>query len=398
MWNRRHWSIVGTLLGGLVLGGCTDYLTGQLGEPPGALLVTKLTLLDSSSRDQWVFTDTSIPDCALAPDCTLAVNQDLPICRVCYSEVAKDKYSHAHSVPTPDSGTDLRVVFNKIPKMFGGQALTNDSDFSAIINLSCSPPCAGSPPITRALNIIGSNLSFEPTFIPYGPSLQILVDRSADARVSLEPDTTYQVRLANQLAGRDGVTVQLDDAALRLLTFKTEPFKVLSVGKGDSADVTQNDSFVYSDTSMGSGSTSDPYQIDALPETGVVALRMNASVDAAVAKSAIVSATVDGNPVDVSLGVNEFTFDADGNCVHDDQRTLYVVPTTLAQWPTGKILSITIPAGAIRDLNQASGAAFLTGRHVISTPLSVTVVLLGGPAGSDYGGQTISGARGTSHC
>jgi hypothetical protein len=398
MWYGKRTVSIGAVVGVVLLGGCADYLTGQFAEPPGALQVIKLTLLDSSSRDQLVFTDMSIADCSTAPDCTQPLNQALEICRVCYNEVAKDKFGPSKSVPTPDSGTDLRVVFNKIPKMVAGVELTNESDLTSLIGLTCNSPCVGAPPVLRALNIIGSNLSFDPTFIPYGPSLQLMMDRASDARVSLEPDTTYQVQLSAQLAGRDAVAVQLDEVARKLLTFKTEPFRVLSIGKGDSSDVTTNDTWVYADTSLGTGTDRDPLRVAAIPETGVVALRLNAAVDAALAKSASITATIDGAPVAVSLGVNEYKLDDGGNCVHDDQRTLYVLPSTLDKWPAGKTLNVALPAGVIRDLNQGGSAAFKTGNHSIATPINITTVLQGGGAASDYSGQTIAGARSTSHC
>ncbi|TXH21476.1 MAG: hypothetical protein E6Q99_09900, partial [Elusimicrobia bacterium] len=69
----------------LFLSGCADYLTGQLEEPKGPIQVLKLTLSDTASRDGTVFTDTSLPDCKTAPDCTQPDNRELRICRICYN-------------------------------------------------------------------------------------------------------------------------------------------------------------------------------------------------------------------------------------------------------------------------------------------------------------------------
>ena len=70
MWPKK--TIALCLLGGSALSviamSCADHLTGQIPEPEGPLLVTKLTLLDKRlSRDVAVFTDTSLPDCSSPP-------------------------------------------------------------------------------------------------------------------------------------------------------------------------------------------------------------------------------------------------------------------------------------------------------------------------------------------
>src|SRR5262245_4181843 len=74
-------------------------------EPAGPLLITRLTLLDASSRDAAVFTDTASPS-----DCSAAAEIER-----CQADPFQDRYSPRRSPPTPDSGQDLRVVFNKLP-------------------------------------------------------------------------------------------------------------------------------------------------------------------------------------------------------------------------------------------------------------------------------------------
>ncbi len=105
MWPKK--TIALCLLGGSALSviamSCADYLTGQIPEPEGPLLVTKLTLLDKRlSRDVAVFTDTSLPDCKQFPAefCSVEANRATTSCRICYNDVLKDTYSLAKSPPT----------------------------------------------------------------------------------------------------------------------------------------------------------------------------------------------------------------------------------------------------------------------------------------------------------
>ena len=54
-----------------------------------------------------------------------------------------------------------------------------------------------------------------------------------DPLAALEPDASYTVMMSKGLAGRDQQKIQLDDRAMSLLTFRTEPFQVNTVGNGD---------------------------------------------------------------------------------------------------------------------------------------------------------------------
>lgn len=72
---------------------CNDYTTGQPGEPDGPLVITRLTLLDQTSRDAPVFTDTSAP-----ADCTAPDVANTPACQ---GDIFKDLYGVKKSPPTP---------------------------------------------------------------------------------------------------------------------------------------------------------------------------------------------------------------------------------------------------------------------------------------------------------
>lgn len=70
----------------LLLLGCTDYLTGQDGEPRGPLRVTKLTLNDNGLNlpSHEVITDTSVP-----PDCSAPAAMNL---LQCTADPFKDRF------------------------------------------------------------------------------------------------------------------------------------------------------------------------------------------------------------------------------------------------------------------------------------------------------------------
>src|SRR5579883_589584 len=142
MRRRNTWvdQIVGQIVGlvaglgaasSLALTSCDDTSLGQDQEPDGPLLVTRVTLLDRTSRDNPVFTDTSAPsNCppmSTAPECNTAF---------------RDMFSPAKSPPTPDSASPfstpinmptnnpdsayadgIHTVFNKIPLHWNGMEL-----------------------------------------------------------------------------------------------------------------------------------------------------------------------------------------------------------------------------------------------------------------------------------
>lgn len=369
-------TITGTTIGlcaALIFPGCADYLTGQLEEPKGPIQVTKLTLFDSHSRDVPVFTDTSLPDCKTAPDCTKAENRELAICRVCYNDVFKDRYAPHKSPPTPDSGADIRVVFNKAALQLDGKELGTDFDAAKeamasdaakalrdSVKLTCSE-CGGLPPLSRSLFISGSDVSFDPTAIPYGPSIKM--SAGGDPRAALEPDSNYIVQVDNRVAGRDGERWSATPEQTALLKFKTEPFMVMQVfGSKNSPD---KDEWVYKNQpALASFDIADQQR------SGAVTLVFNAPVHVESLASVMVDARKDGmTPIPATLGGD--AFGASPGCKPKAQREVYVFPTT-GDWPIdANEVKIRIPAGSIKDVVQ--GGTFGPGRHSIGTEIVLTV-------------------------
>jgi hypothetical protein len=358
----------------LLLSGCADYLTGQLEEPKGPIEVLKLTLSDPDSRDATVFTDTSLPDCKTAPDCTKPESRELRICRICYNDVFKDRYAPHKSVPTPNSGHDIRVVFNKAPLQLDGKELgvafaavkdasTTDAAKLALrdsAKLTCSE-CGGLPPVSRNLFVSGSDVSFDPTSIPYGPSIQLSVD-TTDPRAALEPDSSYVVQLAGGIAGRDGEKWSGAGEQAALLKFKTEPFQILRVfGSKNSPD---KDEWVYK-----SQPALSTFDIADQQRSGAVTLVLNAPVYAEGLGTVAVEARKDsGAAIPVGLGSNAFV---NPGCKPKSQREVYVFPLT-GDWPSdASEVKIRIPAGSIKDVAQ--GGMFTQGRHSVSGELILNV-------------------------
>ena len=396
MWQRKR--LLYLLLAGggttLLAVSCADYLTGQLEEPSGPLQLTRLTLFDASSRSAPLFTDTSIPDCSKNQniDCTSSANSDSLVCRVCYNDVIKDKYTPAKSPPSPDSGQDMRVVFNKVPLLLNGEDLGTPENLAKAVELTCSG-CGGMPPLLRVLQITGSNVSFDPTQVAYGPSLQLRVD-PADPRSALEPGTSYQVKVNPGVAGRDGQKVDLQNQTA-LLAFQTEPFRILQVGSGDRT----NDKWVYTGTSNGEGTSTNPYAVADLPQNATVALRFNAPLFAAGLKPVIIKASINSGAatVDVKLGLNNCKL-VSGKYVQDTAHVLYLIPNTVdRQWPLiANEVTLSIPAAAIKDVVQTTG--FPVGTHSVAGDLVVSLKLTGKPAATSFSGVTTDAARAATDC
>ncbi len=396
MWPRK--SLLYLLLAGggtaIMAVSCADYLTGQLEEPSGPLQITKLTLFDASSRKEAVFTDTSIPDCSKnqSVDCTLPDVRDSVVCRVCYNDVAKDKYTPAKSVPTPDSGQDIRVVFNKVPLQLDGGDLSTDANLAKALELTCTG-CAAVPPLKRVLQISGSGVSFDPTQAPYGPSLQLTVDRT-DPRSALEPGASYQIKVNAGVSGRDGQKVDLQ-VPPTLLAFQTEPFKALQIGSGD----TKTDTWVYASATSGDGTSIKPYKIADLPQNSAVALRWNASLFTADLKTLIIKAPINGGvaTVDVRVGANNCKLSG-GKYVQDTARVLYLYPDTVDHnWPfIANDATVVIPAAAIKDVAQTAG--FPAGQHGAMTDIVVSIKLTGKLAEPSFAGVTTDTARAATDC
>lgn len=357
----------------LLLSGCVDYLTGQLEEPKGPIQITRLTLFDAHSRDAAVFTDTSLPDCKTAPDCTKAENRELRICRVCYNDVFKDRYAPHRSPPNPDSGQDIRVIFNKPALQLDGKELGIDYDptkdatagepakaLRDSVKLTCSE-CGGLPPFSRSLFVSGSDVSFDPMAIPYGPSIKLSVDGS-DPRAALEPASNYIVQVDNRVSGRDGEKWASTPEQTAILKFKTEPFQIVrAFGSKSSPD---KDEWVYK--SQPALSTID---IADQQRTGAVTLVFNAPVHISGLAAVVVDARKDGGVVvPATLGGDAFV---NPGCKVKPQREVYIFPTT-GDWPAdASEVKIRIPSGSIKDVGQ--GGTFAPGRHSIDSELIVNV-------------------------
>jgi hypothetical protein len=404
MWPKK--SIAFCLLGGTALSviamSCADYLTGQLAEPDGPLLVTRLTVFDNKlSRDIQIFTDTSLPDCKQYPAdfCAADANRISTACRICYNDVLKDAYSVQKSPPTPDSGGDMRVVFNKIPQKWNGATYSPDQVPDGAVRLECDG-CLGVPPYKRQLDISGSTLSYDPRDIPYGPSLHLSVDRS-DPRSALEPDTSFRVYVDAGLADRNDNKLDWQSAA-SLLRFKTEPMKVLRIGRGDET----LDSWVYASTKNGDGSTGNPYSIADLARDSAIVLRLNASIHPEPLATLKLTGSIkrsDGTTgtVDVLLGTNIWKLDGSGNlardekggCIQASQRYLYLWPDTPdLRWPSGTVeLALSVSGSSVKDVGQVTG--FPVGKHTLATDATVRTRLLTTDAPMGYAGLLSSRAK-----
>lgn len=412
-----------------VLVSCSDIQTGRDPEPPGPLLVKRLTLLDPVGRDGAAhFTDTSAPI-----DCTLS---SLKNTAACVSAPFGDNYGLTIGYPEPDSAFHLRVVFNKTPFKLNGQDIeTTPADGSlpvqisqlrlidpAVVELRCDS-CTAIPQSYNSLQVGGSDLSPDPTQFDYGPALQMEVLGVYDPKQygnlaipddplrALEPSTVYRVALNPGLSGRNlGDKLILDENAQALLTFATEPFRVLRVGIGDSA----NDTWLVRGNSLslsnapgnslcleGDGIGSSPYVAAAndaechavFPQNnGVLAVYLNAGVDHTVfrpGKTAIATVSINGAkpgttvPVVLTNGVK-----GENGCERGNQRTLYIAPLA-GEWAPGlaadavAVATVTLRGADIRDVSQRVVDASATppkhapfeGRHVLSGDLTLQATI-----------------------
>lgn len=362
---------VGTGAAGLALVlSCNDFLSGQAPEPSGPLQITRVTLLDRTSRSAAVFTDTLVP-----LDCDLPAYKDS---RGCQSDPLRDRYSKQKSPPTPDSASELRVVFNKLPLLLDGQDTEAALRNSPAITLSCEG-CQGAPPLLQRVIYIGTELSADPLTSPYGPALLAQVDPS-DGRAALEPETAYRVVVAPGLAGRDGAKVDLGDKARLdpLLTFTTEPFKVLKVGVGAASDP-----FVYA-AGQPAGTAESPFKVAALSNDGVVALQMNAPLDAAtlmavdsvratltvngVTQAAPVRVTLQRQTTEQEMGVSVT------RCREGRWRVIHVAPgRPEGTWlDVGQKGELRLTYKEIRDVSQAMGHP--AGKHTLQSRVVVAAL------------------------
>jgi hypothetical protein len=399
----------------MLLSACADYLTGQDPEPPGPLLVTRLTLLDpgdvnglgDNSSGLSVFTDTSSP-----LDCMLPA---LANTSACTSTPFKDMYSPMFSPPDPDSSMVLRVVFNKVPLLLNGQQLestpamglpssVNDLTLidPTVVQLQCEGAGCAVPPSYNSLQVQGSDLSPIPPLFNYGPALQMQVftqnntNNNApllpgylmgapllapgtitnipdDPLRALEPGTTYNVTVNPGLSDRNNNLVQLDSAAMSLLNFQTEPFHVTRVGVGDPSDP-----FVTNTCLQGTGVAGTPYMAMGVTgmmpcaflnpyNDGVLAVYVNAGIDPSVLQTTTASATIalNGNAA-MPVAVKPYVCPG----LNPNQRVLYVAPTagtwdSTLQMTDMAVVTVTLHGSDIRDVTQAAGHPAGQGLHVL---------------------------------
>jgi hypothetical protein len=439
----------------MVVAACNDNLTGQDGEPHGALKVTKLTLNDSGLNRvgiqgaRSVVTDTSVP-----PDCSAASAMNLPQCT---ADPFKDKYGVLKSPPNPDSAHSLRVIFNKAPMLLGGKPLEPipDNDLPTtlptlsdptVLSLSCQN-CStdngafGVPPSYNSLEITGTELSPDPGQYAYGPSLEMealancsksdgpatplkcmLAGLKADPFRALEPGSTYTVTLNPALSARigDGTdNVLLDDAAKALLTFTTEPFQVLYVGLA-AQDPNGNlaDNSVWDSTMNGDGSTATPYTAGALAfdamgnqlmnpqlvaNEGAIAVTLNAPVDDSMFvanQTATATVTANGTNTMVPVIISAAT-GMPKACVYANRRTLYIAPMagTWTATPGANVtVDVTLRGSDIRDLSQLPNHPAGKGVHVLSKDAHIRATLLATPADMSYPGVLATAVVPSSMC
>jgi 3D (Asp-Asp-Asp) domain-containing protein len=395
--NQLSMLLAGLGAAGLTMASCNDLSTGQEGEPEGALKITRLTLFDDHvSRDSAIFTDTSAP-----ADCMDPAVKDSSRC---VNDPFGDRYGLKKSPPTPDSLSDIRVVFNKLPLTLDGQDLQKiskpdkmpptEKDFGPIPRdvavLSCVSGCAGAPATIVKLALTGSELSPDPTVFPYGPALQIVADPD-DPVAALEPESEYTVVIKQGLGDRDGNRVDLGGDAPKLLRFNTEPFQVLQVGVGD----VDHDPYVYAEPATS-------YETDVVEEIvtmemgmekrypGVIAIKLNAPVDPSVFKVGTVKATAGAMSIPVKIGVNAITEIEEMMvkklvCDPGNQRTLYIYPERGSGWgPAGTEVTVTITGADIRDLSQAENHPAGQGKHALKSDIVVTATVIEEP--EEYSG------------
>ncbi len=401
-------SIFGALAGLSLLASCSDYLSGQDPEPPGPLVVTRMTLTDpfgNNASATPVFTDTSQP-----LDCMDPKSQNLTLC---VNQPYTDMFSLKNSPPTPDSATKLQVVFNKVPLKVNGQDIevmpagglpSSVADLQLIqpdiIRLVCTANNCGVPQSFNSLRVGGTAFSTDPRFFDYGPSLQMEVRPSYDSVPgadipddplrALEPGSVYHVVLHPNLSGRNSAdTVLFNDATDVLLAFETAPFQIIRLGIGSGLDMPLGGNCI-----RGHGTENDPYLANAADESsgsceytdlsndGVIVVYFNAGVDHTqfVPTTATAKVVVDQDPeqtVAVNLSNMIAADETDTTtCDRGNQRAVYIAPKNGAwvqnlQATSTAVVKVTLQGSQIHDVSQLPGHPAGMGRS--SLPINVTL-------------------------
>ncbi len=435
MKKHRKSLFLGAAASLMLLGACNDNLTGQDGEPTGPLKVLRLTLIDFGiNTGHLVFTDTSVPS-----DCTLPQYKDL---KQCTNDPFMDTYGVKKSPPNPDSLRRLRVVFNKPPLLDldapsrGANSteleLVPDSGVPTdlklvdqkVISLACTNcstdnGAVGIPLTYNSLQLTGSDLSPDPSQFPYGPGLQMevltsctsaankfncdkigLTSKTVDPLAALEPDSSYTVMLSKGLAGRDQQKILIDDRATSLLSFRTEPFQINTVGNGDGASGSE----VRAGES-GTGSSTDPYKVadDLVAIDGAIEIAVNAAVDYSRLNGTSATAQVSvngGAPKAVAVIVSPNVADDCGSL-----RSIYVAPASGGAWATltnpmtdEVVVTVTLKGAAVYDLSQVTGHPIGKGIHTMGKDIVIRAKLLKGATPMDYAGVPSSAVADPNNC
>jgi hypothetical protein len=227
-----------------------------------------------------------------------------------------------------------------------------------------------------------------------------LTSKNVDPLAALEPDSSYTVTLSKGLSGRDKERILIDDHATALLSFRTEPLQINTVGNGDGehgAEVRGGES--------GTGTASDPYVVaDALiPLDGALEIGTNAPIDYSRLNGTSATAEVSingGAPKAVAVTVSP---NVDGDC--GNLRSIYVAPAAGANWATPTnpmtdevVVTVTLKGAAVYDLSQVKGHPIGKGIHTMGKDLVIRAKLLKGSAATDYAGALSSAIQDPNNC
>lgn len=401
MKKRKHlWALFAAGVAGLTAPSCDNTDIAVPSEPEGAIQVTRVTLLtdgDTALRETQVFSDTSAPAACLdGQECIFTTTRDL--------------YGSRLSPINPDSYSQIRVVFNKIPLKVGdkdlespvfplkpGQPDGGEQDttlpptkitlnFTDAAALS-SPDGCGTPAMTMSVSLAGTDKTPNPIDIPYGPALQ-LVPKAPDAFTALEPSCKYEIKLNDGLAGRDGKP--WDKTTAKFLSFTTEALRVLRSGIGDEDGDTWYPTTPKEEekTVM---SVPSPTDLDGgtVANDGAIRVKLNAALHDVSVETAGITATVNGTATAVKATLYQVGTDDKMMKICDagNGRSIFIYPAsgTWAAVPkAGDKIVITIDGEKIFDVAQTDG--FPKGKHKLGGKITVNATSTGAAADKDYMG------------
>lgn len=397
MKKRKHlWALFAAGVAGLTAPSCDNTNIAVPGEPEGAIQVTRVTLLtdgDTELRETQVFSDTSAPAaCLEGQECIFTTTRDL--------------YGSRLSPINPDSYSQIRVIFNKIPLKVGekdletpvfplkaGQPDGGEQDTTLppvriTLNVTdaaalSSPDGCGSPAMTMSVSLAGTDKTPNPIDIPYGPALQ-LVPTAHDALRALEPGCKYEVKLNDALAGRDGKP--WDKATAKFLSFTTEALRVLRSGIGDEDGDTWYPATPKEEEKTILSQPSPPI-LDGgkVANDGAIRVKLSAALHDSSVETAGITATVNG--VGTAVKATVYQVGTDDNmkpvCDAGNGRALFIYPAsgTWAAMPKAddKIV-ITIDGAKIWSAAQTANIPKDRGKSSLSGTITVNATSTGAAA------------------